>query len=103
MQLSGAAGALIRALATRAGAMPDIEEIASRPWASITFSGARHRIALRLSGDQACAQADRLCDGLDHAEFDLGKHLLVDIAIVEREEEDATIRILLEALTIEDV
>lgn len=102
MQLSGAAGALIRALARRAGAMPHIEEIASRPWASITFTGARHRIALRFSGPDATASAERMCDGLDHAEFDLGRHLLVDIDVVEREEEDAGCRILLEALTVED-
>ena len=102
MRLSGAAGALIRALAHRAGAQPAIEEIASRPWASITFTGARHRIALRYTGPDASALAARMCDGLNHAEFDLGRHLLVDIDVVERKEEDAGCRILLEALTVED-
>jgi hypothetical protein len=79
------------------------EEIRSRSWASVTFTGARHELALRLNGDGAEEAADRLCGGLDTAELDLRGHILADIALVSRDTPDqAGVRIRLEALTVED-
>jgi hypothetical protein len=79
------------------------EEIRSRSWASLTFTGARHEIALRLEGEGADEAADRFCANLGAAEFDLKGHLLADIALVKREAaREGGVRIRLEALTVED-
>lgn len=99
--MSGGLGPLLRALANRAGAPPLVEEIRSTPWASITFSGMRHRLALRFAGEAAEARADAMTRGLDYAEFDLGRHLLVDIAVAERERDEGGTRLVIEALTVE--
>jgi hypothetical protein len=101
-----AAEALARALR---GHFPDfsgmleIEEIASRRWASITFTGARHRFGLRLSGPGARTAADAFLDGLGEREFALNGHIVADIALkgdVAEEGEDV-VRLTLEALTVE--
>lgn len=96
------ARALRKELARFAGTL-EIEEIASRRWASITFTGARHRLALRLTGPGARAAADAFLDGLGEREFDLKGHIVADIALkggVAEEGEDA-VRLTLEALTVE--
>lgn len=93
-------GALLHALARRAGAAPCVEQIASTPWASITFTGMRHAIALRFDGADAGARTQAMTAGLDYAEFDLGSYILVDIAVVERDHGDGCARLTLEALVI---
>ena len=94
---------LLRAISNFVDFEVCFEEIRSRSWASVTFTGARHELALRLDGEGAEQAADRLCDGLDAAELDLRGHILADIALVAREAADqAGVRIRLEALTVED-
>lgn len=83
------------------------EEIVSRGWASVTFTGARHEIALRLDGEGADGAASDFLANLETAEFRLRGHVLADIALVSEERSvcpDGTprIRIRLEALTVED-
>jgi hypothetical protein len=100
--MTDAANGLARALcAGLAGATPIVEAVESRTWASITFSGERHRIALRIEGGDGPAAADRFLDGLAEREFDLGGHLLADIAAVADERDGDVIRLTLEALTVE--
>jgi hypothetical protein len=86
------------------GAPVTFESVASRPWASITFSGERHRLSLCLPGPGAQAAVDAFLDGLEDREFGLRGHILADIeaAGVERDA-DGQIRLILEALTVEDV
>ena len=102
--LNDATSALLRALraafATFAGFA--IEEVRSRSWASVTFSGARHELAFRLEGPGAEAAAASFCEGLSVAEFDLRGHILADIALVSQERSADCARIRLEALTVED-
>jgi hypothetical protein len=75
----------------------------SRPWASVTFSGAVHRIVLRLSGPGARAAADAFLAGLGERDFALGGHILADIAAGDRvEDREDRVRLRLEALTVED-
>ena len=85
------------------GAETCIDERTSRDWVSITFSGARHRLKLRLEGDKAGAAADALLADLTETQFDLRGHMLVDLAIIadERNESGARVRLVLEALTVE--
>lgn len=96
--------ALTRALAQifeAEGATAALESAASRPWASATFSGSRHRIGLRLTGPGAERAADAVLPGLAEREFALPRHILIDIA---RESVTRTVDgvlLALEALTIE--
>ncbi|MEM8695546.1 MAG: hypothetical protein AAGE05_05940 [Pseudomonadota bacterium] len=89
---------LVRALTVRAGIRPIVEEVRSQPWSSITFTGARHRFILRFDGAQAETSIRSLAEGLDYAEFDLGRYILVDIAIVDTVIGDGSATIEIEAL-----
>lgn len=99
-----ATSALIAALRGAAGETAGfaIEEVRSRGWASVTFSGARHELALRLEGEQAEAAAQRLLAGMDAAEIALDGHILADLSLVSEERRPGCARIRLEALTVRD-
>ena len=102
--LNDPTSALLRALRA---AFPNsvtfvLEQVRSRAWASITFSGARHQLAFRLEGEEAEAEAGRFLGGLSAAEFDLRGHLVADISLVAEERRPGSVRIELEALTVED-
>ena len=102
-----AATALLRALGTSfagfAGSFR-VDELVSRSWASVTFRGARHRIAFSLAGDGAAAAADAFVGRMAEVEFDLPGHVLADIALLAAERSPAGDRaeVRLEALTVED-
>jgi len=101
------ATALLRALSARFAGFAGlfrVEELASRNWASVTFSGARHRVAFILEGEGAGTTADAFLEGMAEAEFDLRGHILADIAVVGQERDEAArrVRLDLEALTVED-
>lgn len=107
--INDATTALLRAVRLKLGGFSHLafDEIVSRSWASVTFTGARHELVLRLSGEDASAAADAFLADLDVAEFRLRGHILADVALVSRDESaDAEgapfIRIRLEALTVED-
>ncbi|RED16126.1 hypothetical protein [Parasphingopyxis lamellibrachiae] len=91
---------LVRALAKRSRAQPILENARSTPWSSITFTGARHRFSLRFESDRAARHAHAMCDGLNYAEFELGAHLLVDIAILDNRVSATGCTLTVEALTI---
>lgn len=96
--------ALARAVAAafaEHGASTMIEEIAGTPWASVTFSGARHRLVLRLSGPLAGAAADAVLPDLGEREFTLPGHILIDIACDAQARVGGDVLLTLEALTIE--
>ena len=82
----------------------EVLERETRSWASVTFSGARHRLRLQLSGVEASPAADRLLSNLSEAEFVLRGHILADIALVSDERSDGSslVTLELEALTVED-
>ena len=95
--------ALLRAITRVIGAEVTFEEIRSRSWASVTFTGARHEVAMLLKGDAAAAAAERFVADLDVAEFRLRGHILADIALVQKEDAPhGGVRIRVEALTVED-
>ncbi len=79
-----------------------VEELTSRSWASITMTGERHRMILRLEGPGAGIAASSFRSGLEEREFDLGGHILADIVMVDmREDGEDRVRLTLEALTVE--
>lgn len=103
-----ATSALRRAVHRRLASLQDgidvsFVDLESWPWASVTFTGARHRLAVLLEGAGAAAAASRFIGELDEAEFRLNGHLLADIALVRRQDKaDGGILITLEALTVEE-
>jgi hypothetical protein len=106
MTIADAGAELERALGVHLahlGGAVTIDALTSRPWASVTFSGARHRIALTLHGPGAAAAADAFLAGLGEREFPLPGHVLVDIAAVGdmREGGEDCVCLKLEGLTVE--
>lgn len=106
MRLTDAGTELRRALGVSfvsLGAAVTFESLTSRPWASITFAGERHRVLLCLPGPGAQAAVDAFLDGLEDREFALRGHVVADIeATGIQRDGDGQIRLALEALTIED-
>jgi hypothetical protein len=106
MMLTMAGAELKRALRAHfleLGAPVTVESLASRSWASITFSGERHRLTLCLPGPGAQAAADTFLEGLEERDFALRGHILADIeAIASQRDADGQVRLTLEALTVED-
>jgi hypothetical protein len=54
---------------------------AERPWASVTFSGTRHTIALRFAGPSAVAAGERFIAVLPEHEFTIRGQLVADATI----------------------
>lgn len=90
-QLSDLAGADISVIAT-----------SSRPWASATFTGARHIVVMKLHGADHAGQADRLAGNLPDAEFSITGHIVADACMDERRNGAAETIVHLSVLTIED-
>lgn len=95
--------------AKKAGPALILEDFAWEPWASLTYTGARHRFELRLDGPMAIVEQaqDRLEALFASGDLPLAGQFLADFAIGEKEGEvrqDGTMQlsISLEALTLED-
>ena len=56
-----------------------------KAWASITFSGARHTLALLFAGDEAVEAGERFIAALPDHEFAILGQLVADAAITEAE------------------
>jgi hypothetical protein len=56
-----------------------------RAWASITFAGARHTLALLFAGEEAVAAGETFIAALPEHEFALPSQLVADAAITEVE------------------
>jgi hypothetical protein len=105
MTISPAAAALLRALIARACADRDrilLTDVHSTDWQSLTFTGERHQITLRVTGRQSADIVERMCAGLADAEFSIAGLLVADIGVVgspQRRPDGAT-ELTIEALTI---
>jgi hypothetical protein len=53
-----------------------------RAWASVTFSGTRHTIALAFTGDEALAAGERFIAALPEHEFAIPRQLVAEAAVV---------------------
>lgn len=107
LPMSNAASALMRALIARAGVPRDrilLTEVQSADWQSLTFSGERHHIALRVTGSDSATAVSRMCEGLEDAEFSIPGIIVADIAIVGQPKRglDLSTAIAIEALTVSD-
>ena len=103
--MSAAAAGLLRALLARAGVDRNrilLSNFRSTDWNSLTFTGERHQIALRIPGPGAAAVAALLVEGLADADFSIPGQIVADIALVRPpiDQPDGTITLDIEALTV---
>lgn len=68
-----------------------------RPWASVTFTGARHWFALSVGP----ARADFITTLLPDFEFDIPGHLVADISVAGTRPDGDRVILDVEALTVE--
>ena len=73
---------LLTALLDLAGGKAELLRHAERPWASVTFSGSRHTIALVFNGADAIASGEAFVVALPDHEFTIARQLVADAAIV---------------------
>lgn len=107
LAMSPAAAGLLRALLGRAGVDKNrilLSDFRSTDWRSLTFTGERHRIDLRVPGPGAAAVAQMLTRELAEAEFAIPGQIVADIAVdgAMIEHPDGAISLTIEALTVEE-
>jgi len=105
LALSPAAAGLLRAIIARAGVDRDrilLTDFRSFDWQSLTFTGERHEMELRLPGPYADRLVASLADGLADAEFSIPGQIVADIDLVRppARNQDGSITLHIEALTI---
>jgi hypothetical protein len=105
LSISAAASALLRALIGRAGVARDrilLTDVHSSDWCSLTFTGERHIFELRISAPDSTAIAERMCDGLEDAEFSIPGVIVADICIARTPVRalDGSTNLTIEALTV---
>ena len=105
LPMSPAASALLRCLTGRAQVPRNrilLSDIHSVDWRSLTFTGERHELELRVPAPDSMYVVKRMCDGLEDAEFSIPGVIVADIALtgppVPAPDGSTTIRI--EALTV---
>src|SRR5689334_20685763 len=103
--LSSAAAALLRAIIGRAGVGRErilLTDAHSIDWRSLTFAGERHQIDLRVPGPDSRATVERMCAGLEEAEFSIPGVIVADIGVAgtPRRALDGSISLMIEALTV---
>ena len=103
--MSAATSALLRALIARAGIARDrilLSDAHSVDWQSLTFTGERHLMELRIPGPNSNNVAQRLCAGLEEAEFSIPGVIVADIAVAfaPRLGADGSAAVTIEALTV---
>lgn len=103
--LSPAAAALLRALAGRAAVPRDrilLSDAQSADWRSLTFSGERHMLELRVPGPDSREIVERMCAGLEEVEFSIPGIIVADIAVAGAPSRalDGSTVVTIEALTV---
>lgn len=73
---------LLDALSELCGGMGEVVRHSERAWASITFSGSRHRATLAFAGCKAVAAGERFIAALPEHEFAIPGQLVADAAIL---------------------
>ena len=104
LPMSPTAGSLLRALIARAGTTRDrilLTDVRSTDWRSLTFSGERHELKLRVPGPDARLLVDRMCADLADAEISMPRTIVADIEVVHCDPEpDGSVSLAIEALTV---
>jgi len=83
---SGLAPRVVRSVLALAGRSAQLIDHRERPWASVTFSGARHTVVLRYTGWEACDDGEALIAALPDHEFTVPGALVADVTVVRTDE-----------------
>lgn len=83
----GTAERLLRSVRTIAGPLAEVVTTSDAPWASITFSGARHTLVLRFTGSDAVSDGERFVALLPEHEFRVRGQLVADAAVTRVDHE----------------
>ena len=105
--MSPAASALLRCLTGRANVARDrilLSDVYSVDWRSLTFTGERHHLSLRVQGPGSREIVERMCSGLSDAEFSIPGLLVADIGVIGTPTRalDGSTELMIEALTISE-
>ena len=105
--MSQAASSLVRALVARSREDRNrilLTDVQSVDWQSLTLTGERHQIAFRVTGVDSRHIAERMCTGLEDAEFSIPGVIVADIAVVGApvREPDGATGLTIEALTVSE-
>jgi hypothetical protein len=73
---------LLSALQRLADGRAELIGHGERPWASVTFSGTRHRIVLAFAGAEAMAAGETFIAALPEHEFAIAGQLVADAAVL---------------------
>src|SRR3954452_2741474 len=103
--MSPAASALLKCLIARARVPRDrilLTDVVSVDWRSLTFTGERHQFELRVTGPDSGVAVDRMCHGLEDADFSIPGLIVADIAPIRTSARarDGSTSITIEALTV---
>ena len=97
------ASALLRGLIDRADVPRNrilLTETITVEWCSLTFTGERHQLQLRIPPPDSRKIMERICDGLEDAEFNIPGAIVADIGSTAAPERDGSTTITIEALTV---
>lgn len=78
---------LLREVREIAGPLAEVVSHREVPWASITFSGARHALVLRFAGSDAVSDGENFVATLPEHEFRLRGKLVADASILRVDQE----------------
>ena len=76
---------VLSAVMELAGNQAELLRHAESPWASVTFSGSRHAMALAFSGSKAVAAGEAFITALPEHEFSVPRQIVADAAVVSVE------------------
>jgi hypothetical protein len=75
-----------------------VVERSAAPWASVTFSGARHRIGVSVADAPGVG---KWIERLPEAEFAIPGHIVADLAVTATARRGGRVAVTIEALTVE--
>lgn len=79
-----------------------LTDVQSIDWQSLTLIGERHQFHLRVPGPDSASLIERMCSGLEEAEFSIKGQIVADIAVAGEpvRAADGSTSITIEALTV---
>lgn len=92
----------VGAIALPYGARVVIEELRARDWASLTLTGARHELDLRLDGPGAAAALAAVTAQLPHETISIAGQLLAELLVEPGTADDEGVCLTLCALVINE-
>ena len=76
---------LLGAVLRLAGGHAELLRHSERPWASVTFSGTRHTIALSFTGEAGVVEGEAFIAALGEHEFAIARQVVIEAAVVSVE------------------